>query len=348
MDGDCFWPESSAVRPVGVGAIGWTPWSTAAFATDDTALLAQTRHPSQIAVNFAARICGFTHFHQSLCDKFGRSKRLNRPYCYFFADHRSLMRILYFISRILLLPLVFGVLPVGAAQSVNGQAIAQNRLDTMLALRLAAGQKDDESTRQQAREDLIRLEVLMQAARKAGAETPLVRAQAQNAADNVLVRAYLQQWMRQNPVSKEAVAREYEAIKARSGTQELQLRQILVASEDDARKVLAQLASGSKFEDLAQLASRDASSRLQGGLLSWVPVGALNPVIAQEAAKLTKGQTSKQPVQTPAGFHVLRLEDSRPLNMPPLEQLQPQIVRNLENQAVEAHVRQLREQALVK
>ncbi len=258
------------------------------------------------------------------------------------------MRILYFISRILLLPLVFGVLPVGAAQSVNGQAIAQNRLDTMLALRLAAGQKDEESTRQQAREDLIRLEVLMQAARKAGAETPLVRAQAQNAADNVLVRAYLQQWMRQNPVSKEAVAREYEAIKARSGTQELQLRQILVASEDDARKVLAQLASGSKFEDLAQLASRDGNSRLQGGLMSWVPVGALNPVIAQEAAKLTKGQTSKQPVQTPAGFHVLRLEDSRPLNMPSLEQLQPQILRNLENQAVEAHVRQLREQALVK
>lgn len=258
------------------------------------------------------------------------------------------MRYFYPIFSFLLIPLILGVLPTVAAQTVNGQAISQNRLEAQLALRLAAGQKDEESTRQQAREDLIRLEVLMQAARKAGAETPLVRAQAQIAADNVLVRAYLQQWLRQNPVSKEAVAREYEAIKARSGTQELQLRQILVASEDDARKVLAQLASGTKFEDLAQLASRDASSRLQGGLLSWVPVGALNPVIAQEAAKLTKGQTSKQPVQTPAGFHVLRLEDSRPLNMPPLEQLQAQITRNLENQVVDAHVRQLREQAQIK
>lgn len=258
------------------------------------------------------------------------------------------MRYFYSIFQFLLIPLTFGVTSTVAAQTVNGQAISQNRLEAQMALRLAAGQKDEESTRQQAREDLIRLEVLMQAARKAGAETPLVRAQAQNAADNVLVRAYLQQWIRQNPVSKEAVAREYEAIKARSGTQELQLRQILLASEDDARKVLSQLASGSKFEDLAQLASRDAGSRLQGGLLSWVPVGALNPVIAQEAAKLTKGQTSKQPIQTPAGFHVLRLEDSRPLNMPPLEQLQPQILRNLENQAVEAHVRQLREQAQIK
>ena len=116
------------------------------------------------------------------------------------------MRYFYSIFSFLLIPLTLGGLPTVAAQTVNGQAISQNRLEAQLALRLAAGQKDEESTRQQAREDLIRLEVLMQAARKAGAETPLVRAQAQNAADNVLVRAYLQQWIRQNPVSKEAVA----------------------------------------------------------------------------------------------------------------------------------------------
>lgn len=258
------------------------------------------------------------------------------------------MRNFYFNFSIFLIPLSVLVLPVGATQTVNGQAISETRLEAMLALRLAAGQKDQDSTRQQAREDLIRLEVLVQAARKAGAETPLVTAQAQNAADSVLVRAYLQQWLRQNPVSKEAVARQYEAIKTRSGTQELQLRQILLASEDDARKVLAQLAAGGKFEDLAQLASRDGGSRTQGGLLPWVPVGALNPVIAQEATTLAKGQMSKQPVQSPAGFHVLRLEDSRPFNLPPLEQLQAQIVRSLENQAVEAHVRQLREQAQIK
>lgn len=246
--------------------------------------------------------------------------------------------------------LSIGVLaqPNSAAQTVNGQAISQTRLEAIHGLRVAAGQKDDETNRQQAREELIRLEVLIQAARKAGAETPLVRAQAQNAADNVLVRAYLQQWLRQNPVSKEAVAREYETIKARSGTQEVQLRQILLASEDDAKKVLSQLSAGTKFEDLAQLASRDGNSRTQGGLLPWLPVGALNPVIAQEAIKLAKGQMSKQPVQSPAGFHVLRLEDSRPFNLPPLEQLQAQIVRNLETQAVEMHAKQLRDQAQIK
>lgn len=238
--------------------------------------------------------------------------------------------------------------PAPAGLTVNGQAVAPARLDAVMAIRLAAGQKNDEQTLAQAREELIRHEALLQAARKSGAETAAVRAQSQYAAENVLVRAYLQQWIKQNPIAKDQVVREYEALKTRSGAQEVLLRQILLANEDDARKLLAQLASGGKFEDLAQLVSRDASSKNTGGLLPWMPVGVLQPAIAQEVGKLTKGQVTAQPVQSPAGFHVIRLEDVRPLVAPPLEQLQPQIIRNLEAQAIESHVRQLREKAQVK
>jgi peptidyl-prolyl cis-trans isomerase C len=217
-----------------------------------------------------------------------------------------------------------------------------------MAIRTASGQKDDDQTRAQAREELIRHEIVLQTARKSGAETPAVRAQAQYAAENVLVRAYLQQWLRQNPIGKEVIAKEYEAIKARSGTQEVLLRQILLATEDDAKKLLGQLAAGAKFEDLAQLASRDSSSKANGGLLPWMPVGVLPPVIGQEVGKLSKGQMTANAIPSPAGFHVIRLEDSRPFALPPLEQLQPQIVRNLETQALDAHLRQLRDQAQIK
>lgn len=223
-----------------------------------------------------------------------------------------------------------------------------SRIDALVSMRVAAGQKDDEQSRSQAREELARHDTVLQAARKAGTETPLVRAQAQFAAENVVVRAYIQQWLRQNPIGKDAVAKEYEATKARSGSQEVLLRQILLATEDDAKKILAQLATGGKFEDLAQLATRDASSKASGGLLPWMPVGVIQPAIGQEIGKLTKGQVTAKPVQSPAGFHVIRLEDSRPYALPPLEQLAPQIVRNLETQAVDNHVRRLREQAQVK
>jgi len=238
----------------------------------------------------------------------------------------------------------------GAAESlaVNGQIIPAIKLEALMAARLSAGQKDDAQTRTQVREELIRHEALLQAAQKAGGDTPLMQAQAQYAGETLKVRNYLQQWLKQNPVGPEAVAKEYEALKARTGKQEVQLRQILVGSEDDARKLLAQLASGGKFEDLAQLVNKDASAKANGGLLPWVPEGNLVPAIAQEVSKLAPGQTTAAPVRTPSGFHVIRMEGRRPFTLPPLAQLQNQIQQNLESQAVDAHIKRLRDQAQVK
>lgn len=245
------------------------------------------------------------------------------------------------------------VLAVGGASaaealSVNGQAVLPIKLEALVAARLSAGQKDDAQTRSQAREELIRHEALLQAALKAGVDTPLLQAQGQYAAETIKVRSYLQQWLKQNPISAEAVAKEYEALKARAGTQEVQLRQVLVGSEDDARKLLAQLAAGGKFEDLAQLVSQEPTAKANGGLLPWVPEGNLMPAIAQEVSKLNPGQTTAAPVRTANGFHVIRLEARRPFTLPPLVQLQNQIQQNLEAQAVDAHVKRLRDQAQVK
>lgn len=231
---------------------------------------------------------------------------------------------------------------------VNGQAVAPLKLEALIAARLSAGQQDDEQTRAQAREELIRHQALLQAALKAGVDTPLLQAQGQYAAETLKVRSYLQQWIKQNPVSAQDVAKEYEALKARAGTQEVQLRQILVGSEDDARKLLTQLAAGGKFEDLAQLVSREPAAKANAGLLPWVPDGNLVPAIAQEVGKLSPGQVAPSPVRTSNGFHVIRLEGRRPFALPPLAQLQNQIRQKLEAQAVDAHVKRLREQAQVK
>jgi peptidyl-prolyl cis-trans isomerase C len=79
-----------------------------------------------------------------------------------------------------------------------------------------------------------------------------------------------------------------------------------------------------------------------------VPEGTLVPAIAQVVSKLTPGQTTAAPVRTPSGFHVIRLEGRRPFALPPLAQLQNQIQQNLESQAVDAHIKRLRDQAQVK
>jgi peptidyl-prolyl cis-trans isomerase C len=232
---------------------------------------------------------------------------------------------------------------------VNGQAADGTRLDILLMEQLSQGRPDNTQLRGAVREDLIRLELLAQEARKAGIDKQtLARAQASLAFDAVLTRAYLQQWLQRNPILLDAVQAEYDALKVRMGGQEVQIRHILVASLDEAVKVQVQIAAGGKFEELAASVSQDAASKKAGGLMPWVVQGALLPDIAQAIAKLNKGQMANAPVKGPAGYHLIQLEDTRPFKAPELAEVQVQIKRNLESQAINVHIQKLREQASVK
>jgi peptidyl-prolyl cis-trans isomerase C len=232
--------------------------------------------------------------------------------------------------------------------AVNGQAVSAAKMEMLTNAALESGQKDSAALRAQVRESLVQHEVLLQVAKKSPVlQQSAVQVQAEYAAETTLVRAYLQQWLQQNPVSPAAVQAEFDALKARMGDQEVRLRQILVATPEVAANVLAQISGGAKFEDVAASVSLDAASKSAGGLMPWVVRGALLPDIAQAVAKLNKGQMAA-PVKGPAGYHVIRLEDTRPFNAPELAQVQSQVKRNLEIQAVNMHVQKLREQASVK
>ena len=63
--------------------------------------------------------------------------------------------------------------------------------------------------------------------------------------------------------------------------------------------------------------------------------------------KLKKGEYTKQPVKTDFGYHVIQLDDSRPLNAPPYEQVKPQLQQRANAQMVEELVKELREKAKV-
>lgn len=231
---------------------------------------------------------------------------------------------------------------------VNGQAVDGARLDVLLMEQLGQGRADNTQLRGAVREDLIRLELLMQAARKAGIDKqPLASTQASLAFDAVLTRAYLQQWLTQNPIKEDAIKLEYDAWKTRMGTQELQLRQVLLGTEAEAKATLARLAKGEKFEDLATTISRDTGSRTSGGLLGWAPVGAVNPTVLDAVRAMTKGQLASAPVNTAAGWHVFRVEAVRPFTPPALGAMQGQIRQALERKAVDAYVVNLRLQAKI-
>ena len=93
--------------------------------------------------------------------------------------------------------------------------------------------------------------------------------------------------------------------------------------------------------------SIDPGSKDNGGELNWAsPAGYVKP-FSEAMIKLKKGEYTKAPVKTDFGYHVIQLDDSRPLNPPPFEQVKPQLLQRANAQMVEELVKDLRAKAKV-
>ncbi|HEV8240103.1 MAG TPA: peptidylprolyl isomerase [Thermoanaerobaculia bacterium] len=103
------------------------------------------------------------------------------------------------------------------------------------------------------------------------------------------------------------------------------------AARQKAEGLLARIKAGGDFAAIARESSDDTGSRNDGGLLPWFSRGEMVPPFEQAAFALKTGQTSGV-VESPFGFHVLRLEDQRPAAAVPFEEAKPQIEQFLSRQ----------------
>lgn len=198
------------------------------------------------------------------------------------------------------------------AAKVNGTTIPAYRLDAAIQARVAQGQPDSPEMRTAIREALINQEVVAQEAVKKGLDKqPAVAARIELDRQMALVNAYFDDYMKNNPVSDDMLRKEYERVKPQIPAKEYKARHILVAKEEDAKNVLAQLKKGGNFEKLAAQYSTDPGSKNKGGDLDWAPAERYVKPFGEALMKLKKGQTTDAPVQTDFGYHIIRLDDER-------------------------------------
>ena len=86
---------------------------------------------------------------------------------------------------------------------------------------------------------------------------------------------------------------------------------------------------GSKFEDVAKKNSKDPGSAEKGGDLDWANPGSYVPEFSQAMTKLQKGQMTETPVKSQFGWHIIRLDDTRAAQFPPLAEVKGQIQQRL-------------------
>ncbi len=231
---------------------------------------------------------------------------------------------------------------------VNGKAIPTSRVEAVVKQVVAQGQQPDSpQLRELIKKDLIGREVMMQEAEKQGfGKDAAVKAQIDNARQAIIINAMVADYIKKNPVADADVKAEYDRFTAQAGDKEYHVRHILTATEAEANDVIAKLKAGAKFEDLAKT-SKDTGSAANGGDLDWASPSSFPPAFSAAFVALQKGGVTEKPVQTPNGFHVIKVDDIRPAKLPTLEEVKPQIAEALAQKKLQAYQEELVKKAKV-
>jgi peptidyl-prolyl cis-trans isomerase C len=238
--------------------------------------------------------------------------------------------------------------PTGARITVNGVAIPQSRIDAMNKELSAQGQPDNPERQQAVRDELVNREILAQAAQKRGLDkSPDIAAQMDMARQAVLVRALFEAEVKAKPVTDADLQKQYEQFKSSMGTNEYKVAHILVDKEEDAKSIIDQVNKGGDFAKLAKEKSKDPGSKENGGDLDWGPSARYVKPFADAVTSQPKGKISAAPVKTDFGYHVIRVDDMRPLKVPEFSEVKEQFRQRAQQQMIQKMVMDLRKSAKI-
>ncbi len=217
---------------------------------------------------------------------------------------------------------------------VNGKEIPA-LYGELVKREMSQGQPESPQLEARVRESLINLELLSRAAIDKGLDKEARLAAAMDIRrKDMLAKAYLEDYVKSHPVAESEITALYEKAKAEPAQVEYHARHILVKTEAEAKKIIADLGKKARFEDLAKKYSKDPGSAKNGGQLDWADRGAYVKEFSDALAGLKKGEITKTPVKTQFGWHVIRLDDTRQAALPPLDAVRGEIVKQLQQQRI--------------
>lgn len=110
---------------------------------------------------------------------------------------------------------------------------------------------------------------------------------------------------------------------------------ILVGTAQEANQVIARLGRGENFADLAKALSQDPGSKDQGGDLGCEPRGTFVAPFELALMALRPGESSKTPVKTAFGYHVILLKRIEAARFQAFEQVKDQLDQGIQRAALQ-------------
>ncbi|MDE2428119.1 MAG: peptidylprolyl isomerase [Burkholderiales bacterium] len=220
------------------------------------------------------------------------------------------------------------------AATVDGAPISKKQLDMIMQQQAAQGMPDNAETRKMVIDNLaMQMLVAQEAVKKGLDKTPEIAQQMDMTRQSILANAFVKDYLKTATVSDDALKAEYDKFKAQSGGNQFKARHILVEKEDEAKDIIAKLNKNVKaFDALAKAKSKDPGSKDKGGDLGWFDARSMVPEFGAAVAKLEKGKFTEEPVKSQFGYHVILLDDTRPVTVPPLEEVKAGLTQQLQQQ----------------
>jgi len=199
-----------------------------------------------------------------------------------------------------------------------------------------------------ALDHVINATIVKVAAANAGLSDNPEVVEALNAAkEEILANVYLKNKIEEQ-VSEEDVRQAYaDYVESFPAAEEALVAHILVDSETKAKALIKDLKAGANFADLAAKNSLDPGSKDNGGKVGYFTKADVVPEFGQAAFAQEIGIISAEPVKTEYGYHVIKVENRRLREPLPYEEVKESLRVQLNQQAAQKILRELREDASI-
>ncbi len=235
-------------------------------------------------------------------------------------------------------------LPAGlpVAETVNGQPVPQVLLEA-----LAKGRELDLSVpeqRERALKELTDYVLLAQEAGKQGfAKDTAFAAEVEISRLQGIANASIVRIRNEATIDDSVLKGEYDRQTARAGTSRYDFTQLLFDKEETALAV----ADEAMAKPFAEVFDAWRGKALQAGAYPGVHLNQIPEPLAKVLATLKAGETSKVPVQTPYGWHVVHVTATTPFTPPKFEDVKDGIRATLVAQLSDRRLEKLRSDAKI-
>ena len=258
------------------------------------------------------------------------------------------MKFTQTLIAIAILSLTNSAFAADSIATVNGKPIKQSVYDYIAKDATERGQKVDAPVKEAITNKLIDSELIYQEAQKIGLDKQAdYVAREELSRRELLTSAFLQDYVKKNPISDADTKAAYEQYKKAYGDKEYSARHIVVKTEAEAKDVIAQLGKGGDFAKIAKEKSLDPGSKEKGGDLGWFSPATMVKPFSYAVAGLQKGAVTNVPVQTQFGWHVIKLTDTRPSQPLSYDKTKDGLQKNIQQRNLAKMIADLRTKAKI-